>query len=349
MRVAVVGAGIFGTTVALRLDGMGLDVDLFERHDGILRSASGINQYRIHRGYHYPRSSETGRYLLDTVGRFESEHREAMFDGECHLYGIASEDSLTSAGQFIAFMEQHDLPYQTTEDPRVDGSRIDLLIKARERLVDPQRLTTLISGRLGRSGVRLRLGETATETSTIGYDRVVVCGYATAGTFFDRNSGIARPSQFEVCEKPVVAMPPTFGRPSIVILDGPFMCIDPLGSGGVFVMGNVIHAIHATNVGLRPEVPDHIMPVIDSGVVPPPEFSRFDAFIESGRRFIPAMAEARHLGSMFTVRAVLPGLDHTDARPTVVTAVDERIVSVFSGKLATCVDAADRVAALLNV
>ena len=90
-----------------------------------------------------------------------------MFDGECHLYGIASEDSLTSAAQFIVFMEQHGLPYQTTEDPRVDGSRIDLLIKAHERLVDPQRLTTLISSRLGRSGVRLRLGETATETSTI--------------------------------------------------------------------------------------------------------------------------------------------------------------------------------------
>ena len=57
--------------------------------------------------------------------------------------------------------------------------------------------------------------------------------------------------------------------------------------------------------------------------------------------------ELEHVGSMFTIRTVLPGLDATDERPTLVTAVDERLVTVFSGKVGTCVRAAEEVAAIV--
>lgn len=343
MRAAVVGAGIFGVTVALRLDAMGIEVDLFDRHERVLSGASTINQYRVHRGYHYPRSSETGSYLLRTVDRFRAEYGETLVEGEPHLYAIAAEDSLTSAHDFLRFMDSHGLEYRAVSDRRIESSRVDLVVEVREQLLDPHRLVSLVSDRLARSNVRLRLGETATETSTAAFDRVVLCGYATANSFFDRDPGFGTNYQFEVCEKPIVRMPDAFGRPSIVVLDGPFMCIDPVGSTGTFAMGNVVYAIHATNVGLHPEVPEHLAAVLDSGAVPPPDFSMFESFVESGRLFVPAMEHAQHVGSMFTIRTVLPSLEETDARPTIVRALGERIISVFAGKLATCVDAADTV------
>lgn len=344
----MVGAGIFGITTALRLDAIGIDVELFERGNRVLSAASGINQYRVHRGYHYPRSSETGRYLLQTVDRFRADYGEVLSEGERHIYAIATAGSMTTADEYVRFMESHGLEFREIDDPRIDMSQVDLLIEAREQLLDPNRLAAVCVARLARSCVRLRLGESATETSTDGYDRVVVCGYATANSFFDRNPGLGMVCQFEVCEKPVVTMPLSFGRLSIVVLDGPFMCVDPLGSSDRFVIGNVVHAIHATNVGLHPMVPAHLAPVLDSGVVAPQAFTRIGSFVDAGRRFIPAMAAARHVGSMFTIRAVLPEVEQTDARPTIVRALDERIVSVFSGKLATCVDAADRVARLMS-
>ena len=58
-RCAVVGGGIYGVTVATKLKVSGYDVHLYEAENDILNRASGINQYRIHRGYHYPRSMET--------------------------------------------------------------------------------------------------------------------------------------------------------------------------------------------------------------------------------------------------------------------------------------------------
>jgi len=60
------------------------------------------------------------------------------------------------------------------------------------------------------------------------------------------------------------------------------------------------------------------------------------------------MEHAEHVGSMVTTRTVFPRLERTDARPTIVRALGERTVSVFAGKLATCVDAADTVVRLLE-
>ena len=61
--------------------------------------------------------------------------------------------------------------------------------------------------------------------------------------------------QFELCEKPVIKLPEQYKNKSVVIMDGPFMCIDPYGQTGYHVMGNVVHAIHETSVGFSPNFP----------------------------------------------------------------------------------------------
>ena len=58
---------------------------------------------------------------------------------------------------------------------------------------------------------------------------------------------------------------------------------------------------------------------------------------------MPGLARAEHIGSMFTFRTVLPNLEKTDARPTFVTKIDDKTVTVFSGKIGTCVEAAEEV------
>jgi len=58
LKIAVAGAGIYGATAAIRLRELGHQVDLFDPL-GVMGAASAINQYRLHAGYHYPRSPET--------------------------------------------------------------------------------------------------------------------------------------------------------------------------------------------------------------------------------------------------------------------------------------------------
>ena len=46
---------------------------------------------------------------------------------------------------------------------------------------------------------------------------------------------------------------------------------------------------------------------------------------------------------MFTFRTVLPNRDKDDARPTLVEQPGDKIFNIFSGKIGTCVSAADEI------
>ena len=50
-KIAVAGAGIYGSNCAIRLAEQGHTVHLFDPL-GVIRAASAINQYRVHSGYH---------------------------------------------------------------------------------------------------------------------------------------------------------------------------------------------------------------------------------------------------------------------------------------------------------
>ncbi len=73
MKFSVIVAGLFGSTVAIELAKAGYMVKLFDSTGELLASASGINEYRLHRGYHYPRSMPTA---------LSSRLAEPYFSGE---------------------------------------------------------------------------------------------------------------------------------------------------------------------------------------------------------------------------------------------------------------------------
>ena len=87
--------------------------------------------------------------------------------------------------------------------------------------------------------------------------------------------------QFELCEKPVIKLPEQYKNKSVVIMDGPFMCIDPLGDSDLHVMGNVVHAIHSTNVGKFPEYDKKFDDLLNKGIVKNPSITNIDKFIEA--------------------------------------------------------------------
>ena len=57
--------------------------------------------------------------------------------------------------------------------------------------------------------------------------------------------------------------------------------------------------------------------------------------------FFKDIESVEHIGSMFTIRTVLPNRDKDDARPTLVENPIDNIFNLFSGKIGTCVSATD--------
>ena len=58
MKIAIIGSGFFGSTLAIYLSKKH-KVDLYEKQKSIFNGASSANQFRFHSGYHYPRSQKT--------------------------------------------------------------------------------------------------------------------------------------------------------------------------------------------------------------------------------------------------------------------------------------------------
>lgn len=152
-KCAVVGAGIYGITAATKLKTKGFDVDLFEAEDDILKAASGINQYRIHRGYHYPRSLDTIKSCKDNEQSFIKYYNQSILDRNSkHYYSIATEDSLTTAEQYLTVLDKAGLEWKIVDTL----PNCDLTIETKETFYNPTILKNICHNRIKGNGINLK-------------------------------------------------------------------------------------------------------------------------------------------------------------------------------------------------
>ena len=347
MKIAVIGGGIFGVTTAFMLANEN-HVELFEKNNDILKAASGSNQYRVHRGYHYPRSKETVLEIMKSENSFKEIFSEATVSHYDHYYCIAKKNSLTSAKQFVDFCTKYGLVINEAKLDCVQKDSIDLCVYVKESVYDPKKLKKLLLDKLKEYNVKIHLNTEVTDKIFGEFDRVVICTYANLNTLLYKFSELQQEYQFELCEKPVVKLPNSFHNKSIVIMDGPFMCIDPLANTDLHLLCNVTHEIHQSNIGKIPEIDKEYLHLLDNGIIKNPSHTNYDKFIKSSLDFFPEIKDAKYIGSMFTVRAVPPRVEDTDERPTLVKKINEKIITVFSGKITTCVEAAKEVKKLIQ-
>ncbi len=271
-----------------------------------------------------------------------------MGDKISHYYSIAKKDSFVTVEHCIRFWNECGLKYEEADVGFINKEKVALIVKVDEDIFDPDILRKICWQKLKQYGVNVLLNTKAAENDIKDYDFVVIAAYSQINSLLHGFSEFQKDYQFELCEKPVLKLPESFKGKSIVVIDGPFTCIAPLGSTGHFVIGHVVHAIHHTNIGKLPEVPAKFKDMLNKGIIKNPEITNIKKFIEAASEFFPEVRKAEHIGSMFTIRTVPPFREYDDARPTLVERINEKTVVVFSGKIGTCVDAAEQVVSIVN-
>jgi glycine/D-amino acid oxidase-like deaminating enzyme len=348
--VGVIGAGIFGTTCALRLASQ-YRVTIFESHDDIMGGASWGNHSRHHYGYHYSRSPETVVQCLESQQSFRALYADAIVDDVVAYYGVAREGSRTSPAEYLAFCDRHGLPYrhEYPAEEYLCRDKIALSLRVPEPALDYWDLKRIARGRLAAEPtVDLKLGHEVVggHLTGSGKKRLEVrhgAGTSTAdvdvlinASFYDINTVLAwfgfdrRRFQYDVKELAVIRLP-TDLRLALTVMDGPFCTMVPMGRSGTFLLGHVVESVLARNVSAS--TPDRERPS-----------SRWAAIRDASAEYFPFVRRAEFIDSMFTRIVVDPDSADDDARVSEITPHGSGCWTVFSAKIVSCVSAADELA-----
>lgn len=339
-RIAVAGAGVYGSTAAIRLAERGHDVHLFDPL-GVLRAASAINQYRVHAGYHYPRSSETIAEVLEARQEFIDTFAAAIVGSSRNYYAIPREGSLTAPEVYEKVMAEHGLPLAECRPDWMDFGFIDRCYEVDEDVYDPDVLREVITGRLREGGVTVE--QRSYTTSMRGeFDFVVSATYGLgpSRSHFD----IAK---YQVAEKMLIQLPQELQGVALVIVDGPFTAFDPYGGSARSLFGSAKNTNHWTTTDPDEPVPARYRDLLDDVEFRPCSFTNFEAMRLDCARAVPAAADAAYLGSRFTMR-VVEDSPVDDRRVLYVKEGAPGELHVFSGKVVSAVKAARLVGELIE-
>jgi hypothetical protein len=291
-----------------------------------MQGASSHNLARLHRGAHYPRHAETGRESRRAERSFRAEYGSAVVDGGRQLYIVPDRGSHVTVREFATFLDNESLPFSeddgifTVVEPRIN---LDILAE-------------LVKCKVAEAGVKVHLGQRATSAMRDRFDRIIVATYSALNDTLAELGCLPAQYRFQVVERPIVRLAPEFRDTSIVVIDGPFGCIDPYDDTGYHALGHVTQTIHAQNTGTRAIVPPHLAPLVNEGFIPNAPYSRWRETADDLARYIPGGLKVKEwMGSSYVVRAVLAHAESTDARPSIVKRHDQQVVSIMSGKLGT--------------
>jgi hypothetical protein len=331
-KIAVAGAGIYGATTAIRLAEQGHHVQLFDPL-GVLRAASAINQYRVHAGYHYPRSAETISEIAEARAEFTQVFADAIVSNSLHYYAISKENSLTAPDLYESVMNKHGLPLKACRPGWMNFDFIDRCYEVEENIYDPDVLRSLVEARLKAQGIRLQQREFTMEMRSE-YDFVVLATYGLGPS-----RGFFKTAKYQVAEKMLIELPPHLRGVALVVVDGPFTAFDPYGSSSRSLFGSAKNTNHWTTTNANAPIPEPYAGVLNKPDFESVPFTRFAAMRADCCLSVPAAKDAVYLGSRFTIRVVEDNPEH-DRRILHVREGAPGEIHIFSGKVVSAVKAA---------
>jgi FAD dependent oxidoreductase len=331
-KIAIAGAGIYGATAAIRLTERGHRVTLFDPL-GVMRAASAINQYRVHSGYHYPRSPETISETLEARQEFIQAFAPVIVRSSRHYYAIPREGSRTGPHEYEQIMRSHGLPLHTCRPEWMNFEYIDRCYEVEENIYDPDLLRSVIQSRLAALGIPFEQSVLSRDMRG-DYDFVV---WATYGMGASRD--IFKIAKYQVAEKILIALPAELQGIALVVVDGPFTAFDPYGSSRHSLFGSAKHTNHWTSSDPAEPIPERYLSVLNQSEFASAPNTRFEAMREDCCLAVPAAKDAKYIGSRFTLRVVEDDPEH-DRRILYVRDGLPGEIHIFSGKVVSAVKAA---------
>jgi len=355
MRIAVIGAGIFGITAALELSKKHSDVTLIDENDDIMLNASMVNHNRLHFGFHYPRSRATASQSLDGYKLFHDYFNDAITTNFDNYYMIEKNGCVNSE-YYERFCDDLNLAY-TKEYPKldIDLTNIESSYLTREPIFDYHTIRGKLFGALLDSRVRVVLGSRISSKRDLrDYDVVVNASYFNINKINKLWGLCGEKLRLQTVVIPIFKY--NISKTGVTIMDGKFCSIMPKGfNANTFLLYHAKESVvyettdyeipKLWHYGKRLMRNDTIRKVFYNNVIAK---RNVDVITEASQKYFRFLRDCDFVDYWQTVRA-LP-VNDDDERLSVLRVNevgDQKIVSVLSGKISTCLLMADKISKLI--
>ncbi|MBP9185559.1 MAG: FAD-binding oxidoreductase [Bacteroidia bacterium] len=353
-HIIIVGAGIFGLSAAIILAENGFEVTVIEKNLDIMQEASLVNQNRIHYGYHYPRSINTGKEALEGLPSFKQYYGNCINASFKKYYSIAQNGSQLSAAEFVAFCNELNIPLKEewpdegilrrenmeacwlVEEPAFDYHILRQNVK--KRIEQLKKIRILRNAFITNATYTNKAHQiTLNNGYKLSASVIVNASYSGLSDVLKALNLPAIKAHYELLVLPIITLPDNIEPFGVTIMDGPFCSIVPKGfNKGEYILSHVSHSVVQSYLGFEK-----------------PEWNSIDGNVEKNivdycQTYYPILEKAVIKESWITTKMVLPNQDIDDARPTLVLSHDNNVYSLFSGKVTTCISAAQNLLSIIK-
>ena len=332
-KIAIAGAGIYGCSVAIKLAEAGHQVTLYDPL-GIIKASSRINQLRVHAGYHYPRSPDTIKEIIECQSDFKLSFSDAIVKKVESFYAIPWEGSHTTPKNFEKVMSSFDLDLDFSKPSWINYKYIEKCYKVTESIYDPNNLTDILLNKIKLLGINFKKKKLTIKLKNT-YDFTVFATYGEGKShlyLFDK-------IKIQVAEKVRIELPRSLRNKSLVVIDGPFTAFDPYGNSGLSQFGSAKYTNHWSTSDTKVQIPKKYKNILNYQHTKRYSFTNFEKMRTEASLAVPKCFDAKYIGSQFT-RRVVENSPKDDRRILRISKSDDRTFHIFSGKVVGALKAA---------
>ena len=369
-KYLIIGGGFFGTYLGylLKKKNKKASVVIVEREKGLLMRASYNNQARIHKGYHYPRSLLTAFSSNKNFDTFVDEFKESIVSNFEKYYAIGKIQSKITVAQFKVFCKRIGMPIEVANS-RVKSlfnpELVEEVFLVKEYAFNADILRYLMAKKLRQNKIdilfrhevikinqkKISKSKQVLETEildlktkkrvAIQSEYVFVCAYSNINTIL-HNSNIEKIDlKEEMTEMPLIKIPKEMNGKAITIVCGPFFSVMPFPPRGLYSIHHVRYTPHYYWYDANKNINNQKHYKTAKNKLK----TNFNMIIKDVSRYIPCMAKAKYVDSIWEIKTILPRNENDDGRPILFqTNVGniKNLICVMGGKLDNIYDLEDK-------
>lgn len=360
----IIGAGIYGLYSAIHCGKKKEKVLVLEKEKEAFSRATYVNQARVHKGYHYPRSYSTAIKSAGYFDRFNKDYDFALSKNFTQIYATSSNFSWTNAEQFKKFCDDAKIRCdEVSPNKYFKSGMCDGCFETEEYTFDAMILKDYFLSEISKlENVEILYGidiDTiqkkqdvyqikTTDGRKFESSFILNATYGSINQILDKLGFEKFKIKYELCEIILCSVSDELKNVGLTVMDGPFFSIMPFGKTGYHSLTSVTFTPHKTSYNLLPvfecqkNSDGYCTPTClgNCNLCKARPKSSWPYMSKLTRKYLREEFKFKYEKSLFAIKSILLASEIDDSRPTLIKKFSENptFISVLSGKINTIYD-----------